>query len=57
MREDIFAPPLKSAAKSSMMVAMHFVKGRRPAKLGKVAWVTSGVRRFCPNICELIQDS
>ncbi len=42
MTTDIFAPPLKTAAKSSMMVAMHFVKGRRPAKLDKVAWVTSG---------------
>lgn len=42
MTDTIFAPPLKTASKSSMMVAMHFVKGRRPARLGKVAWVTSG---------------
>ena len=42
MTNDIFAPPLKTISHSSMMMAMHFLKGRRPEKLGKVAWVTSG---------------
>lgn len=42
MKNDIFAPTLKTISKSSMMMAMHFSKGRRPEKLGKVAWVTSG---------------
>lgn len=42
MTHDMFAPSLKTASKSSMMVAMHYLKGRRPEKLGKVAWVTSG---------------
>jgi benzoyl-CoA reductase/2-hydroxyglutaryl-CoA dehydratase subunit BcrC/BadD/HgdB len=38
----IFAPPLKAISKSSMLVAMHIVRGRRANKRGKVAWVTSG---------------
>ncbi len=41
-RTDIFAPPLKTVSKSSMMVAMHIAKGRRASRKGKVAWVTSG---------------
>ena len=42
MKNDIFAPTLRTISKSSMMMAMHFSKGRRPEILRKVAWVTSG---------------
>ena len=38
----IFAPPLQTASKASMMVAMHIARGRRAGRSGKVAWVTSG---------------
>jgi len=39
---EVFNPPLQSATKSSMLVAMHIVRGRRANEKGKVAWVTSG---------------
>jgi benzoyl-CoA reductase/2-hydroxyglutaryl-CoA dehydratase subunit BcrC/BadD/HgdB len=42
MNSEFFAPPLKSASKSGMMIASHIIKGRRKDENRKVAWVTSG---------------
>ena len=42
LNTDLFPPPLKTATRSSMMVAVHIAKGRRANERGKVAWVTSG---------------
>lgn len=41
-RGEHLAPPLQAASKSSMLVAMHLLRGRKANLSKKVAWVTSG---------------